>query len=164
MFRSPVAAIAALTLTGAAFAQTDLSSAIRPAPPTTFAGTYHVATGVFTPADQDPGLGTGNEIYNNTADSGFFFNLTGSVGTSDEGVIPNSGLIAGAQDDYILTSIEIGYFTQDATVDVEIDLHDAYIPCDDFTALIPVATIVAPGLPGGGAFAVILDEIGRAHV
>ena len=164
MYRSSVTVIAVLTLSGAAFAQTDISSAIRPAPPTTFAGTYHVATGIFTPGDQDPGLGTGNEIYNNTADSGFFFDQTGIVGSSDEGVIPNSALIAGAQDEYVLTSIEIAYFTEDATLDVEIDLYDDYVPCADFTLLgPPVATIVAPGLPGGGgagmgaAFTVILD-------
>ncbi|TDJ70362.1 MAG: hypothetical protein E2O39_10140, partial [Planctomycetota bacterium] len=155
MFRSSVAAITALTLSGAAFAQTDFSSVILPAPPGTFVGTYHVASGKFIPAQPgEEGIGVGDEIFNNTAPSGFFANFGDGVGIIDEGIIPDNSLVAGGQAEYLLNRVLVAYCSNSTgTVDLEMNLYDSYAACDDFAgtggSAPPVFTIMATGLPGG---------------
>lgn len=138
---------------GLAFAQ-DLAP-VQPAPEPVYAGRYIVDTEQFIPAQlQRGGAGTDHPIYVNTATgaSSFYYNVAaGGYTVYDEGRIPSttSTPIVGTQDSYALSSLQLGYATDEPTMTIRLELYERFAPCGDPTATATaIATINLIHVPG----------------
>jgi hypothetical protein len=167
-----LAALLAGGLAATAAAQT--TATLQPAPAPRFAGTYHVATGRFTPSTGWTSFGTAGAcgeglIFNQRAVSGFYYDVSGGNTVIDEGVIPDS-TAGGPADVYTVQGMLIAYVTQQTTpVACDVTIWEAGAACGDFAALgVPTAQINASGLPSSTtgaiqAFLVRLDLTGGAE-
>lgn len=116
------------------------------------------------------GPSLGEPIYNNTAPSGFFYNVAAGQKVIDEGLIPRPSTIGfpGTFDSYDLSSLNLAYVT-DATdpslggdgVGIELEIFESYSVCGaSADSETPVAVISLTGLPGstsGGLAGVSVD-------
>lgn len=104
------------------------------------------------------GVGLGEPIYNNTAPTGFFYNIIDGRKLIDEGVIPrpSTASLPGTFDSYDLSSLALSYVT-DATdpslggtgVGIEIEIYESYDFCTSSAGSeTPAAVISLTGLPG----------------
>lgn len=105
---------------------------------------------------QEPSLG--EPIYNNTAPTGFFYNILDGRKLIDEGLVPRPSTTSfpGTFDSYDLSSIALSYVT-DATdpslggtgVGIEIEIYESYDFCTSSAGSeTPIGVISLTGLPG----------------
>jgi hypothetical protein len=169
----------AVLLTGglAATALAQTQDAPAPAPAPVFAGTYHVATGTFTPATSTLGpVGACGQglLYNESALSGFFYATAANGNTLiDEGIIPNT-LGGGPADVYQVHALTVAYATNNTAaggVALDISIWEAGVTsCGANVAALgaPTATVSVAGLPGSvsgniEAYLVRLDLTGGSE-
>ena len=145
----------ALLLPAAAFAQT---ADIEPCDTPQYAGTYVVATGELIPpgANGFPEANT-QVIYNNNADSGFFYGSADAV-VFDEGRVPSGSSPAPQQGDrssYQVNGFQIAYVTREVDTSVggpgaamNVYFWEDYDDCADLAgAGTPTAVYTITGLP-----------------
>lgn len=120
-----------------------------------FLGTYHVATGIFEPAN-GPVMHfvAPAEIYDNTCPTPNFSAILNGSTVIDEGRIPSTTSPApntGTQNNYRVTTFQIGYCTRDLTgvFSVRVRFWQDYDDCATLAAAgTPTADINLTGLPG----------------
>ena len=145
----------ALLLPAAAFAQT---ADIEPCDTPQYAGTYVVATGELIPpgANGFPEANT-QVIYNNNADSGFFYGSADAV-VFDEGRVPSGSSPAPQQGDrssYQVNGFQIAYVTREVDISaggpgaaMNVYFWEDYDDCADLAgAGTPTAVFTITGLP-----------------
>jgi len=146
MLRSSIYTASALLLGASAFAQSDLTSKIHPiTAPVKNAGTLNLATGQWTRhANHANGSGPGT-IYNNTCNTGYFGGFENFETVADEGRIPslsspdvpfvpglnNGSSKPGCADNYTVDGFQIGYCTDQLSIDMDVQFLDAYDTCTD---------------------------------
>jgi len=114
-----LASFAAAVIVGSmASAQTIDRNAAHPCVTPIYAGTYHLATGEFTPANgqQSNLLPNPGVIYDNTCNSGYFTSLLNNSTVLDEGRVPtvtSPPPNAGTVNNYRVTGFQVAYCTRD---------------------------------------------------
>ncbi len=166
-----------LTLAGAcafasaAFAQTDASGDLLPAPKTIeYRGVMNAVTGELSAPARLRGT-LGDPIYANTAPSGFFYNSIDGRRIIDQGrlPLPTSPDLTGTQESYDISSFQLVYAT-DATDPslggtghtIEVILTESAGACTPAALTeAPLATFTLFGLPGStsGALANVAVDI-----
>lgn len=135
---------------------------------TTYIGVYDAVTGVLTPAPAGASRGVGGlgeAVYNNTAPTGFLYDIDDGSIIIDEGRIPSTSSpdLVGTQDSYTISSLQIGYATDstDATgLDVQLALFERFAACGlPATTDAPHIVIDLTGLPAstGGIASFLFD-------
>jgi hypothetical protein len=159
---------AAVFSIGSAFAQSNsgryegvtVDADVTPCPEATFAGTYHVAAGVFEPAQNGLPPVTPGVIYNNNCQSGFFSSLLNGSTVIDDGRVPSSSSPSpvGTLNNYRVNHFQIGYCTRDLTgvFTVRVRFWEKFLQtsagCTTLAnAGAPTADYTIPGLPGSTA-------------
>lgn len=168
----------ALLLSAAAAAQSgpQLEGTLPIRGPVRHAGTYHVATGTWTPSGGPvAAFGQPDNIYSNTAQSGYYTEVIGPTGSAalgrlvDEGRVPSSGdpapysQAALLRDRSSVTEVQIAYCDFDTGVRVSgwtLDFYEQYAPCTDTTGLTPTGTVVVTGAPSAGCWILDIDLSG----
>ena len=174
MLRLALAAFAAATLPSVSTAQTQPAStppAKIPAP-VKYAGTYHVSTATWTrSAGSVASFGLIDNIYSNTASTGYYDPAMGPTGggafgaTIDDGAIPGTTnptvfTFGGAVTDiYNVTEIQVGYCDFEAAAAMSgwtLDFYEDYAPCT-LPSTTPVGTVVLSGFPTNGCWVADID-------
>ncbi|MEZ6017314.1 MAG: hypothetical protein R3F49_19530 [Planctomycetota bacterium] len=151
--------LGAIALAGVAAAQSTprLSVATMPAPIN--AGTFHVASGQFVPANNQQQFrgGANDVIFASNYYTGFFYDIDDGTVVTDEGRVPSTtsvGLV-GTADSYRITGIQIAYATDSNTpVSMRLRMWHQYDTCQAPTGA-PIADITLTNMPGtiqSGAF------------
>jgi hypothetical protein len=160
--------LAALLASSASAQQT---ARVAPIPgPVKNAGTYHVATGEWTRAQQTYGILAQDALYRNDLASGYFGLLDQSEIANDEGRLPGAGEVllpggaeVGTADCYTITGFQFGYCNLAATaVTYTLTFRDAYAPCNNPANFSDTATFVASGIPTNGCWIVAFDISGTS--
>ena len=151
--------VSALLLPAAAFAQT---ADIEPCDTPQYAGTFVMATGELIPpgAKSFPEANT-QVIYNNNADSGFFYGSADAV-VFDEGRVPSISSpapAAGVRNSYLVNGFQIAYCTREVDVSfggpgaaMNVYFWEDYDDCADLAAAgTPTASFTLTGLPASDA-------------
>ncbi|MFT5290920.1 MAG: hypothetical protein ACI8QC_003533 [Planctomycetota bacterium] len=111
-------------------------------------GTFYLETGEYVSNGSTAEANSCGEgiVYNNSADSGFFFNGQGAS-LVDTGQIPSTG----PDTSYNIRGFEISYVSNQPTTDCTVNFWDLGAQCAGFTALgAPTAGFNITGLPGSG--------------
>ncbi len=157
--------LCSLLSSGFGFAQ-GLLTGPRPCPEVTYAGTYHVATGILEPAAGStsslvgPG---GGVIYRNDCNEllGYYQNFPNDALVIDEGRLPSTSSLLpdqGTVDNYHVTGFRLIYCTQDLTgvFSIRVRFWDQYAFCTPTaSAGVPVGDFVLTGLQGSSATGVL---------
>ncbi|MCP5020846.1 MAG: hypothetical protein GY930_03630 [bacterium] len=159
MLRSSLIAAGSVILCTAAAAQTGVVQSKVMQTAAKFGGTYHVATGTWTRnAPTSAQLGTGDIIYNNTANLDAWSSQTDdtqSYQIVDAGRIPTTGSAGSAnRDNYNITDVTIGYCIDNNTAnsaDVLVTIYGSYEPCEDPEVHLCSGEFMGIGLPGATA-------------
>lgn len=172
------AGLAALLTTTMAAAQGSQRAAdLERASATRYAGVYHVATGTWTRGERTfRQFGLSDNLYSNTAASGYFSGAIGPTGAAaggfivDEGVIPSStnptafALGGSARDVSSVTEVQVGYCDFDTNPNVagfQLDFFEQYTPCTSPPGTGSLAgTVVLSGAPSNGCWVVDIDLTG----
>lgn len=171
--------LAALAVLGAS-AQAQQGLDLQPCNEIEHAGTFHVMSGVFTPANGVAHLVTEGVIYDNTCPTPNFSSLLSGNTNFDEGRLPSTTSAApntGSFDKYRVTKFVIGYCTRELAVasggpgaQVTINFYEAYTACTGSTSNPPpLASFVLTGLPASATlgtlacFTVTVDLAGGAE-
>jgi len=132
------------------------------------AGTYHVATGEWTRAQQTYGILTQDVLYRNDRASGYFGLLDENEYANDEGRLPGDGspvlpgqTFVGTADTYTINGFQFGYCATSTTqASYQLGFREVYDPCQPATGLGLDADFLNTGLPNGGCWIVAIDLIG----
>ena len=162
----------AIAFSSAALAQTNAAAELLPAPAKIeYRGVIDAVTGQITAPDASLRGTLGSPIYANTAPSGFFYDSFDGRRVIDQGrlPLPTSPDLAGTQESYDISSIQLLYVT-DATDpsmggtghSIEIVLTEnagACVPSGDTEA--PLVTLTLNGMPGStsGALAGVAIDV-----
>jgi len=152
-----LASFAAAVIVGSmASAQTIDRNAAHPCVTPIYAGTYHLATGEFTPANgqQSNLLPNPGVIYDNTCNSGYFTSLLNNSTVLDEGRVPtvtSPPPNAGTVNNYRVTGFQVAYCTRDlaGVFGLNINFWQDYDSCVTLAgAGAPTAAYTLSNLPG----------------
>ncbi len=174
MLRLLLVSSTAFVLVATAAAQTTphLDKAARIIGPVKNAGTYHVVTGTWTRAHSVvASFGLSDNIYSNTAQTGYYYPTIGPNGAAalgqliDEGAVPgttnptvfaNGGAVTDLNQ---VTEIQLAYCDFDPTAGVSgwtLSFYEDYAPCT-FNNPTPVGTVTVTGFPSNGCWIANLD-------
>ncbi len=136
------------------------------------AGTYHVATGTWTRSHGTAvQFGISDNIYSNTAQSGYYDPDIGPLGAAALGQLIDDGAIPGTTNPTVfanggatidinqVTEIQFAYCDLDPTARVAgwtLDFYEDYAPCT-FPPPAPVGTVVLTGFPSTGCWISTVD-------
>ena len=155
-------AASALLSSDLAFAQ-QIIKGVKPCSDVKYAGTYHVATGVFDASgSSSSSLVVPGVIYRNDCDVRFFSPIENDDSYIDEGRIPSTTSPVpnqGTVDNYHVTSFQLSYCTEDVTgvFSIRVRFWDQYASCTPTSgAGTPTGDFLLTGLPGS-ATAGVLD-------
>lgn len=151
-----------------------VGDATRVTGPVKYAGTYHVATDTWTRrGGAVSNFGQPDNLYSNTAASGYFYGVVGPGGPAaggtviDDGRIPSTGdpatyaLGGPGRDVSEINTVQIGYCDLDTTAGVAgwtVEFYERYNPCTfppNATALVGTATLT--GAPSNGCWILDVD-------
>lgn len=172
MLRSSLYAASAFALMAGASAQSNplADSAVQITGPVKYAGTYNVQTQTWTRGQSVvSNFGQSDNIYSNTAASGYYYPTIGPLGGAaggeliDDAAIPSSsnpGSFAGGplRDMSTVNEVQIGYCDFDVGFQVagwELNFYNTYDPCSgvpDPTQLAGTAAVT--GAPSNGCWIV----------
>lgn len=172
----------ALALPGITLAQAGAPHASRQLAPITgpirHAGTYHAATGTWTRSRQPAAAARGltDNLYSNTAGSGYFEFAIGPTGAASGGLLLDEGVVPSPSDPtpYALggpgraasdiTSVQIGYCDLDPAPGVSgwrLEFYSGYSPCTfPPEPLRRVGRAELQGAPSNGCWIVDIDLSG----
>jgi len=162
-----ICAAGALLLSGSALAQQDAMAKIRPITTAVKdAGVYHVATGTWTRAAQDPVATLGADVlYDNTCWVGYYSGLADFEVFVDNGrapslTSPNSAIsITGTGTSYGVDGYKTQYCTVGITGPTSLDYawYMCYAICSDATLLTPTVAYTGLFPANGFCWTVIVD-------
>lgn len=142
--------------------------------PVKHAGTYHLATHTWTRSRGTvASFGISDNIYSNTAYSGYFYQRIGPLGASGPGtILTDAGAIPGTShpqafplggatvDIHNVVEIQIAYCDMEplaAASGWTLDFYESHRPCNFGPSPVATQTIVLSGLPSNGCWTVDID-------
>lgn len=178
MLRSSLFTASAFALAASAAAQTtpltDTATKITGA--VKYGGTFHVATQTWTRGQTTvSNFGQADNIYSNTAGSGYYTGTVGPTGAAalgtitDEAHIPSTGdpaafaLGGPGRDSSTVTEVQIGYCDFDAGFQVAgwtLNFYEQYDPCTYPPVGTPQGVVTVANAPSGGCWIIDLDLTG----